>query len=63
MIDLHILVYKYLWRSWLMHYVTSRKIAGSNTSTVTLRVIGGDEDESLKSETVIYGRESQGTRT
>jgi hypothetical protein len=37
--------------------------AGSNTSTVTLRVVGGDKKESLKSETVKYGRESQGTRT
>jgi hypothetical protein len=37
--------------------------AGSNISTVTLRVVGGDEKESLKSETVKYGRESQGTRT
>jgi hypothetical protein len=37
--------------------------AGSNTSTVTLRVVGGDEKGSLKSETVKYGRESQGTRT
>jgi hypothetical protein len=37
--------------------------AGSNTSTVTLRVVGGDEKRSLKSETVKYGRESQGTRT
>jgi hypothetical protein len=37
--------------------------AGSNTSTVILRVVGGDEKESLKSETVKYGRESQGTRT
>jgi hypothetical protein len=37
--------------------------AGSNTSTVTLRVVGGDENGSLKSETVKYGRESQGTRT
>jgi hypothetical protein len=34
----------------------------SNTS-VTLRVVGGDEKESLKSETVKYGSESQGTRT
>jgi hypothetical protein len=32
----------------------------SNTSTVTLRVVGGDEKESLKSETVKYGHESQG---
>jgi hypothetical protein len=37
--------------------------AGSNTSTVTLRVVGGDEKESLKSEIVKYGRESQETGT
>jgi hypothetical protein len=37
--------------------------AGSNTSTVTLRVVGGDEKGSLRSETVKYGREFQGTRT
>jgi hypothetical protein len=37
--------------------------AGSNTFTVTLRVVGGDGKESLKSETVKYGRQSQGTRT
>jgi hypothetical protein len=37
--------------------------AWPNTSTVTLRVVGGDEKESLKSETVEYGRESHGTRT
>jgi hypothetical protein len=37
--------------------------AGSNTSTVTLRVVGGDEKGSLESETVKYGCESQGTRT
>jgi hypothetical protein len=36
---------------------------GSNISTVTLRVVGGDEKGSLKSETVKYGRETQGTRT
>jgi hypothetical protein len=35
--------------------------AGSNTSTVTLRVVGGDEKGSLKSETVKYDCESQGT--
>jgi hypothetical protein len=35
----------------------------SNTSTVTLRVVGGDEKASLKTETVKYGREIQGTRT
>jgi hypothetical protein len=31
---------------------------GSNTSTVTLRVVGGGEKGSLKSETVKYGSES-----
>jgi hypothetical protein len=36
--------------------------AGSNTSTVILRVVGGDEKVSLKSETVKYSREFQGTR-
>jgi hypothetical protein len=43
--------------------LSTRVEAGSNTSTVTLRVVGGDEKGSLKSETVKYGRESQGTRT
>jgi hypothetical protein len=37
--------------------------AGSNTSIVTLRVVEGDEKGSLKSETVKYDREYQGTRT
>jgi hypothetical protein len=37
--------------------------AGSDTSTVTLRVAGGDEKGSLKSETLKYGYESKGTRT
>jgi hypothetical protein len=37
--------------------------AGSNTSTVALRVAGGDENGSLESETVKYGHESHGTRT
>jgi hypothetical protein len=36
--------------------------AGSNTFTVTLRVVGGDEKGSIKSETVKHGRESQGTK-
>jgi hypothetical protein len=35
---------------------------GSNTSTVTLRVVGGDKKGSLRTETVKYGRKSQGTR-
>jgi hypothetical protein len=37
--------------------------AGSNTSTVTLGVVGGDEKGSLESETVKYGLQLQGTRT
>jgi hypothetical protein len=41
----------------------TRVEAVSNTSTVTLRVVGGDEKGSLESETVKYGHESQGTRT
>jgi hypothetical protein len=45
----------------------SRKLtrveAGSNTSSVPLRVVGGDEKGSLKSETVKYGRKPQGTKT
>jgi hypothetical protein len=36
---------------------------GSNTSTVTLQVVGGDEKGSLEFETVKYGREFQGTLT
>jgi hypothetical protein len=43
--------------------VLTRVEAASNTSTVTLRVVGGDKKGSLKSETVKYGRKSQGTRT
>jgi hypothetical protein len=37
--------------------------AGSNTYTVALRVVGGDKEGSLESETVKYGRQSHGTRT
>jgi hypothetical protein len=37
--------------------------AGSNTSTVTLRVVGGDEKGSLKSERVEYGLETKGPQT
>jgi hypothetical protein len=37
--------------------------AGSNTSTVTLRVVGGDKKGSLKCETVKYGRETLGALT
>jgi hypothetical protein len=41
----------------------TRVEAGSNTSTVTLRVVGGGGKGSLKTERVKYGREIQGTRT
>jgi hypothetical protein len=34
--------------------------AGSNTSTVALRVVGGDEKGSLESETVKYGPSPMG---
>jgi hypothetical protein len=34
-----------------------------NTSTVALKVIGGDDKGNLESEKVKYGRESHGTRT
>jgi hypothetical protein len=37
--------------------------AGSNTSTVTLRIVGGEEKRSLEYETVSYGHESHGSRT
>jgi hypothetical protein len=33
---------------------------GSNTSTVTLRVVGGDEKGSLKSDTVKHGPKGLG---
>jgi hypothetical protein len=41
----------------------TRVEAGSNTSTVTMRVVGVDEKGSLESETVKYGHESYATRT
>jgi hypothetical protein len=41
----------------------SRVEAGSNTSTVALRVVGDDEKGSLESGTVKRGHESHGTRT
>jgi hypothetical protein len=42
---------------------SSRVEAGSNTSTVALRVVGGDEKGSLEYETAKYGRKFHGTRT
>jgi hypothetical protein len=41
----------------------ARVEAESNSSTVTLRVVRGDEKGSLGSETVKYGPEYQGIRT
>jgi hypothetical protein len=43
--------------------ILTRVEAGSNTSTVILRVVGGDEKGSLESETVKYGHEFYGNRT
>jgi hypothetical protein len=37
--------------------------AESNTPNLNLRVVGGDEKGSLKTEIEEYGREFQGTRT
>jgi hypothetical protein len=53
-----------LYNDSLLVQVTNPRVeARSNTSTVTLRVVGGDKKGSLKSETVKYGLKSQGTRT
>jgi hypothetical protein len=41
----------------------TRVEAGSNTSTVTLRVVGGDGKGILNSERIKYGHESDGTQT
>jgi hypothetical protein len=49
-------------RAQLEEFEATRVEAGSNISTVTLRVVGGDEKGSLNSETVKYGHESQETR-
>jgi hypothetical protein len=49
--------------TWIKSQRDPRVEAGSNTSTVTLRVVGGDEKGSLKSETLKYGLESQGYQT
>jgi hypothetical protein len=53
-------VYKHTNKQWITN---SRVEARSNTSTVTLRVVRGDEKGSLKTETAKYVREIQGTRT
>jgi hypothetical protein len=49
--------------SALQRYRNTPVEAGSNTSTVTLRVVEGEEKGSLKSERVKYGHESKGTPT
>jgi hypothetical protein len=54
---------QWLWISSQFERVKTRVEAGLNTSTVTLRVVGGDEMGNRKSETVKYSRESQETRT
>jgi hypothetical protein len=43
--------------------MNTRVEVGSNTSSVTLRVVRGDEKGNVESETVKYGLKSQGTRT
>jgi hypothetical protein len=56
--------WSYCWkRCFLLGPFVTRVEAGSNTSTMTLRVVGGDEKGSLKSESVKYNCESQGTQT
>jgi hypothetical protein len=53
-----------LYHSTELSWVEETRVeAWSNTSTVTLRVVGGDEEGNLKSETVKYCPVSQGTRT
>jgi hypothetical protein len=57
---------KALWSIYaitVLSELTRQKYAGSNTSTVVLRVVGGEGKGSLESETVKYGHESHGTRT
>jgi hypothetical protein len=41
----------------------TRVKGGSNTSTMTLQVVGGDKKGSLKSETVKYPRDSNLSKT
>jgi hypothetical protein len=51
-----------LWKeTWLRPNKWSHVEAGSNNSTVSLRVVGGYEKGSLESETVKYDRKSYGT--
>jgi hypothetical protein len=51
-------------RQFIREFETETRVeVGSNTSTLTLRVVRGDEKGSLESEAVKYGHESYGTRT
>jgi hypothetical protein len=52
-----------IYRGSVVQLWFARVEAGSNTSTVTLRVVGGDEKGILESETVKYGYESHGIWT
>jgi hypothetical protein len=45
------------------HCLKAGTVESDNELSILLRVVGGDEMGSLKSETVKYGRESQGART
>jgi hypothetical protein len=49
-------------KNYIYSYISCVE-AGSNTSTVTLRVVRGGEKGSLESETVKYCHESHGTGT
>jgi hypothetical protein len=49
------------WQSMMFSEASTRVQAGSNTFTVTLRVVGGKEKGSLRLETVKYGRDFQVT--
>jgi hypothetical protein len=53
----------FLWGPTRVYITRGKNNWESNTSTVTLRVVGGDEKGSLRTETVKYGRNSQCTRT
>jgi hypothetical protein len=44
-------------------YIPPSVEAGTNTSTVTLRVVGGDENGSLETEAAKYGHEFYRTPT
>jgi hypothetical protein len=55
-------VFSVLWSDLRLYNEKPTVEEGSNTSNVTLRVVGGDEKGSLKFETVKYSSDYQGTR-